>query len=79
MHALHDSVRHGKLTLALLVLAAGISLLVILGPVSGISAKSASWTTQCLDAADVLAALDRSRNGVSLTCNQEVLSQAASR
>ncbi len=79
MYAIQDSARHGKLTLTILALAAGISAWAVLGPVSGVSAVSGSSATECLDAADVLAAQDRSRNGVSLTCNQAMLSTEAAR
>lgn len=76
MNVLHDSTRHVGVTLTLLLLVAGFSLWAAVSPVSGVSSGgSASMTTQCLNAADVLAAQDRSRNGVSLTCSQATLSK----
>lgn len=79
MYALQESARYGKLTLTMLALAAGISAWAVFGPVSGVSTVSGSSATECLDASDVLAAQDRSRNGVSLTCNQAMLSTEATR
>lgn len=79
MYVLQNSARHGKLTFTMLALAAGISVWAVLGSVSGVPGAIAASAPECVDQADVLAAQDRSRNGVSLTCNQAMLSEAAVR
>ncbi len=77
MSATHFSSLHRGLKLSPLVLALGMGLWVILGSTPGVSAThntSGQSTHQCQDAADVMASLDRSRNGISLTCNLSMLS-----
>ncbi len=79
MDVLQNSTNSGTLPLAMVVLLAGTGLLAALAPASGGFDVSASAQAQCLDAADVLAAQDRSRNGVSLTCNQAMVARESVR
>ena len=68
--------------LSILALAAGMSLWALIGSVStlpGTYQVSVSTATQCQDAADVMAALDRSRNGISLTCNSDTVARSVTR
>lgn len=77
MSANHFSSSLRGLKLSPLVLALGMGLWVIFGTASGVSAihsAAGQGASQCQDAADVMAALDRSRNGISLTCNLGMLS-----
>ncbi|MGQ7844516.1 hypothetical protein ACUNV4_08575 [Granulosicoccus sp. 3-233] len=67
--------RFANPTLTVLVLAAGIGLGSMLLPEAAEVGSSVSASARCLDAADVLAARDRSRNGVSLTCNEATVTR----
>ncbi|ASJ76714.1 hypothetical protein [Granulosicoccus antarcticus] len=69
----------GKGSLALAALAAAIAIWLLMGaiPESAFS-QTAGWTAEagCQNEADVLAAADRSRNGISASCNLETLNRA---
>lgn len=74
----HLSISHHGQTRAPRAVAVGIGLLIIIGTVSGFTSLrdlAAPAAVQCQDKADVMASLDRSRNGVSLTCNDDILSK----
>lgn len=81
------SIQHEAMSCAgpepgLLVSAGALGLLLAIGAVfnlPGVLDMSASTVAQCQDRVDVLASLDRSRNGVSLTCNSDMLSVSESR
>lgn len=64
--------------LLVLALALGVSLWTIVGNVSGSYANnglSDDRINGCQDAADVLASMDRSRNGVPLSCNSDTIAR----
>lgn len=67
-----------RVILSLLTFAVGVSLMAIIHAdpdISGATKQSANTEVQCRDLADFIAALDRSRNGVSLTCNRHTLTE----
>ncbi len=79
MSEVHFSSSHNGLRLSLLAFMAGASLWAIIGSFPDVPDSydvSGSKAAQCQNVADVMASLDRSRNGVSLTCNGETLSGA---
>lgn len=82
MSVQHFPTSHRGLTLSLLAFAAGIGLWTSIGAVPDLPATLdifASAVAQCQDSADVMASLDRSRNGISLTCNSDTLAESAAR
>lgn len=66
------------LTFSLVILAAGLSLSALTAYANRSSNQGVftSATTQCHDSEDILAALDRSRNGISLSCNSDTVAIA---
>ena len=79
MYVTHLVSSRRGLALSLLSLTLGLSLWAttsILPVVFALNNTHASIATQCRDQSDVTASLDRSRNGISLTCNSETLSRA---
>ena len=69
-------------TLALLAVTLGATLWAAIGTladVSGSSTGSVAQAAQCHNAVDVVASMDRSRNGISLTCTSETLSAEIAR
>ena len=79
MYATHLVLSRRGLTLSLLSLTLGLSLWATTSKLPALSALDnthASIATRCRDQSDVTASLDRSRNGISLTCNSETLSRA---
>ena len=78
MFATNCSLKNREWTLSLLAFTAAVSLWIVVSVIADLSGRqdaSASDTAQCQNASDVLVALDRSRNGVSLTCNRDILSR----